>query len=282
MRKRITMELDRSNIRSPCPSITRIREVAMEVASRLGSFFDRREHQEPRSDHPGNLEVSRIPTGGNPEKTRGAGGQAQTVQDSSSAASCPQQEQANLSGWQRLQDQIKNNSDAIARLEDRKVFIESQISNIERESPGAANPATSPWQAVGSSGAARPRAIALDRTGHANERNWKNCTRNTPRFTRPWCRRVARWNNWKRGSRFCANPDLPPRRPGRRSLDAAELAKATRCSVCANRSPRSTSRSSRKEKGDRRDEPDDRSDPVQGGTVAATGAGDDLPVARLR
>ena len=46
----------------------------------------------------------------------------------------PQQEQANLSRLQRLQDQIKNNSDSIARLQDRKVFMESQASTLARNS----------------------------------------------------------------------------------------------------------------------------------------------------
>ncbi|MBE0669576.1 MAG: hypothetical protein IH588_03220 [Anaerolineales bacterium] len=44
----------------------------------------------------------------------------------------PQQEQANLSRLQRLQDQIKNNSDAVARLQDRKVFLESQSAALAR------------------------------------------------------------------------------------------------------------------------------------------------------
>jgi len=44
----------------------------------------------------------------------------------------PQQEQSNLNRLQRLQEQIKNNSDSIARLQDRKVFMEAQISNMER------------------------------------------------------------------------------------------------------------------------------------------------------
>jgi len=39
-----------------------------------------REHQEPRSDRPGNLEVSRGRGAGNTEKTRGAGGKTQAVQ----------------------------------------------------------------------------------------------------------------------------------------------------------------------------------------------------------
>ncbi|MBE0568187.1 MAG: hypothetical protein IH577_00720 [Deltaproteobacteria bacterium] len=44
----------------------------------------------------------------------------------------PQQEGANLNRLQRMQDQIKNNSDAIARLQDRKAFLESQLSAIAK------------------------------------------------------------------------------------------------------------------------------------------------------
>jgi len=43
----------------------------------------------------------------------------------------PQQEQSNLNRLSRLQDQIKSNSEAVARLQDRKVFMEAQISNLE-------------------------------------------------------------------------------------------------------------------------------------------------------
>jgi polysaccharide chain length determinant protein (PEP-CTERM system associated) len=43
----------------------------------------------------------------------------------------PQQEAANLNRLTRLQDQIKSNSDAIARLEDRKILLKSQISTAE-------------------------------------------------------------------------------------------------------------------------------------------------------
>jgi polysaccharide chain length determinant protein (PEP-CTERM system associated) len=44
----------------------------------------------------------------------------------------PQQEQIGINRLQRLQDQMKSNSDAIARLQDRKAFMESQISAQER------------------------------------------------------------------------------------------------------------------------------------------------------
>ncbi len=53
----------------------------------------------------------------------------------------PQQEGANLSRLQRLQDQIKNNTDAIARLHDRRSLLESQagviVKNLQGDSSGA-------------------------------------------------------------------------------------------------------------------------------------------------
>lgn len=59
------------------------------------------------------------------------------------AGELPQQEGANLSRLQRLQDQIKNNTDAIARLQDRRALLESQVGvivkNLQSDSPGAAS-----------------------------------------------------------------------------------------------------------------------------------------------
>lgn len=64
----------------------------------------------------------------------------------------PQQEQSNLNRLQRLQDQIKNNSDAIARLQDRKAFMETQVGTLARNSmqgdPNSVDPAGSGDQAV--------------------------------------------------------------------------------------------------------------------------------------
>jgi uncharacterized protein involved in exopolysaccharide biosynthesis len=69
----------------------------------------------------------------------------------------PQQEQANLMRLQRLQDQIKNNSDAMARLADRKVFLEAQVGNIERNLYGAEN--QDPWETTRSVGQTSPRNL---------------------------------------------------------------------------------------------------------------------------
>jgi polysaccharide chain length determinant protein (PEP-CTERM system associated) len=69
----------------------------------------------------------------------------------------PQQEQANLNRLQRLQDQIKNNSDAMARLQDRKVFLEVQISNIERNM--RAPETQDPWDSGGSAYRTSPQNL---------------------------------------------------------------------------------------------------------------------------
>lgn len=69
----------------------------------------------------------------------------------------PQQEQANMNRLQRLQDQIKNNTDSIARLQDRKVFMESQIRVYERNARLGDD--QSPWDAVGSGNQETPARL---------------------------------------------------------------------------------------------------------------------------
>lgn len=51
----------------------------------------------------------------------------------------PEQMNATLGRLARLQDKIKSNSEAITRMEDRKVFIETQISNLELQIQGTGN-----------------------------------------------------------------------------------------------------------------------------------------------
>lgn len=53
----------------------------------------------------------------------------------------PQQEKVNLDKMQRMQDQIKNNTDSIARLQDRKIFLETNLNTLTRGlSGGEADP----------------------------------------------------------------------------------------------------------------------------------------------
>lgn len=52
----------------------------------------------------------------------------------------PQQMDANLSMLTRLQEQEKSTSEAIMRAEDRKVFLEPEITKLQRQEPGAGDP----------------------------------------------------------------------------------------------------------------------------------------------
>ena len=122
-------------------------EVAMRVTSRLGSFFV---EENIRSREATAQETSKFLADEVQETRNRLEVQEEKLKryKLQFGGELPQQEQANLNRLQRLQDQIKNNSDAIARLADRKVFLEAQISNIERNAPGAGG--QDPWQTVGS------------------------------------------------------------------------------------------------------------------------------------
>ena len=122
-------------------------EVAMRVTSRLGSFFV---EENIRSREATAQETSKFLADEVQETRKRLEVQEEKLKQYKLqfGGELPQQEQANLNRLQRLQDQIKNNSDAIARLADRKVFLEAQISNIERNAPGAGGQDL--WQTVGS------------------------------------------------------------------------------------------------------------------------------------
>ena len=45
----------------------------------------------------------------------------------------PEEMQANLNRMTRLEDQVRTSADAIAKLEDRKLFLESKISDLQKE-----------------------------------------------------------------------------------------------------------------------------------------------------
>jgi len=134
-------------------------KVAMAVTSRLGSFFieetikgSEATGQETSTFLASQLEETRIRLEQQEEKIKRYklkfGGEL------------PQQEQANLNRLQRLQEQIKNNSDAIARLQDRKLFIEAQISDIERIERNIVGPERQdPWETVGSAERISPQKL---------------------------------------------------------------------------------------------------------------------------
>jgi polysaccharide chain length determinant protein (PEP-CTERM system associated) len=121
-------------------------KVAMMVASRLGSFFieENIKSREATGQETSKFLASRV------EETRiRLEQQEEKIKryKLQFGGELPQQETANLNRLQRLQEQIKSNSDAVARLQDRKVFIETQISTIERNIRTPDN--QDPWGAVG-------------------------------------------------------------------------------------------------------------------------------------
>ena len=131
-------------------------KVAMTVASRLGSFFiegniKSREAtgKETSTFLESRLQETRLRLEQQEDKIKRYKLQF--------GGELPQQEQSNLNRLQRLQEQIKNNSDSIARLQDRKVFMEAQISNMERNIRAAEN--QNPFESVGSANQASPGSL---------------------------------------------------------------------------------------------------------------------------
>ena len=127
--------------------------VAMTVASRLGSFFieGNIKSREATGKETSTFLESRL------QETRQ---RLEQQEDKIKryklqfGGELPQQEQSNLNRLQRLQEQIKNHSDSIARLQDRKVFMEAQISSMERNIQAAEN--QNPFDSVGSGSQVSP------------------------------------------------------------------------------------------------------------------------------
>jgi polysaccharide chain length determinant protein (PEP-CTERM system associated) len=135
MRKRIDMEVDRNNTFTLSFDHEDPR-TAQNVASRLGSFFI---GENIRSRSATVQETSRFLEGQVQETRKRLEEQEERIKRYKLrfGGELPQQMQANLSQLARLQDQIKNNTDSIARLEDRKIFLEAQIRNVEGQVPAA-------------------------------------------------------------------------------------------------------------------------------------------------
>jgi polysaccharide chain length determinant protein (PEP-CTERM system associated) len=155
VRERIRMELDKPNsfiltFQHENP------EVAMRVTSHLGSFFVEENIRRRESTA---QETSKFLEDEVQETRKRLEAQEEKLKQYKLqfGGELPQQEQANLSRLQRLQDQIKNNSDAMARLADRKVFLEAQISNIERNFRGSEN--QDPWEFSGSADQTSPNNL---------------------------------------------------------------------------------------------------------------------------
>ena len=131
-------------------------EVAMRVTSRLGSFFV---EENIRSREATARDTSKFLEDEVQETRKRLEAQEEKLKryKLQFGGELPQQEQANLNRLQRLQDQIKNNSDATARLADRKVFLEAQIGNIERNVRRLDN--QDPWETAGSGNQASPNSL---------------------------------------------------------------------------------------------------------------------------
>ena len=134
-------------------------EVAMRVTSRLGSFFveENIRSRESTAQETSKFLVDEVQV---TRKRLEAQEEKLKKYKLQFGGELPQQEQANLMRLQRLQDQIKNNSDAMARLADRKVFLEAQVSNIERNLQGLEN--QDPLETTESVGQASPRNLLAE------------------------------------------------------------------------------------------------------------------------
>jgi polysaccharide chain length determinant protein (PEP-CTERM system associated) len=128
MRKRITMGLDSFNVFTLSVDDENP-QVAKEVASRLGSYLIEQNIRTREAATQGTTQFLESQL----EDTR----KKLEVQEDKLkrykiqyGGELPEQMQANLGRLSRLQDQIKTNTEAITRMEDRKVFIESQIHNM--------------------------------------------------------------------------------------------------------------------------------------------------------
>jgi uncharacterized protein involved in exopolysaccharide biosynthesis len=147
MRDRITIDVDRNN-----PNVYLLYfdyedpRVAQEVVFRLSSFFIQENIRGRETDV---QETSRFLDAQLEETRKRLEMQEEKIKRYKLMYSgeLPQQEQSNLNRLQRLQDQIKTNSDAIARLQDRKVFMETQVSALERNIRSADG--LNPWDSAG-------------------------------------------------------------------------------------------------------------------------------------
>jgi len=128
MRNRITMEMDRTNTLTLSADHENP-QVAKDLASRLGSFFIEQNNKTRAAATLGTTEFLESQL----EETRK---KLEAQEDKLKrykmqfVGELPEQMNANLGRLTRLQDQIKSNTEAITRMEDRKVFIESQISGL--------------------------------------------------------------------------------------------------------------------------------------------------------
>lgn len=128
MRKRITMELDRTNTFTLSVDHENP-QVAKEVASRLGSYLIEQNTRTREAATQGTTQFLESQLEDTRKKLEAQEDKLKQYKIQY-GGELPEQMQANLGRLTRLQDQIKSNTEAIARMEDRKVFIETQIHNM--------------------------------------------------------------------------------------------------------------------------------------------------------
>lgn len=131
MRKRITIEV-RNNDAFTLSFVHEHRQTAMLTTSRLASFFidENLKNREQQAVGTADFLDSQLQ-----ETKKKLEQQEDRVKRYKSAfmGELPQQLQANLALMSRLQDQLKSNGDAIRTAQNRKMFTESQISNLEAQ-----------------------------------------------------------------------------------------------------------------------------------------------------
>ena len=160
MRRRVDLEVDRDYERNLSTFILSFEhqnpQVAKDVATRLASFFIEENIKNREAVTQGTSKF----LGSQVDETRRKLEQQEEKMKRYKlqfGGELPQQEQVNLNRLTRLQDQIKNNSEAMARLADRKVYMETQISGLESKIQAAEN--RNPWDTAGSSDPSAPGSL---------------------------------------------------------------------------------------------------------------------------
>ncbi|MGA8754241.1 GNVR domain-containing protein, partial [Candidatus Deferrimicrobium sp.] len=131
MRKRITIEVRHTDAFT-LSFVHENRQTAMLTTARLASFFidENLKNREQQAVGTADFLESQLQ-----ETKKKLEEQEERVKryKSTYMGELPQQLQANLAVMSRLQDQLKANADAIRTAQDRRMFIESQISTLESQ-----------------------------------------------------------------------------------------------------------------------------------------------------
>jgi len=144
LRKRIMMELDRSNTFTLSVDHENP-QVARNVASRLSSYLIEQNTKTREAATQGTTQFLESQLEDTRKKLEAQEDKLKRYK-MQYGGELPEQMQANMARLARLQDQIKSDTEAIMRMEDRKVFIESQIRDMDGQNSLAA--ASDPAQSL--------------------------------------------------------------------------------------------------------------------------------------